>query len=145
MPSRISVGFNPLRTQNRNVSEATPIPTVGRLVPPILLARVVNSSGIASPEAAIPRIDFNWLVAMMMPEAVMNPDTTGCDRRLARKPSLSIPIKVRISPDSRAKTSAAATNSALPGGATLPAAARVINEMTATGPTASVRLVPKMA
>jgi hypothetical protein len=65
--------------------------------------------------------------------------------RLARKPSLSTPIRTSINPDKNARTSAAAMNSALPGGATLPAAARVIKEMTATGPTASVRLVPNIA
>ena len=90
-------------------------------------------------------MDLSWLVAMMMPDAVMKPETTGCDSRLARKPSLSTPISMSIAPDSNASTSAAAMNSALPGTATLLAAVSVISEMTATGPTASVRLVPSSA
>ena len=93
----------------------------------------------------MPKIALSWLVAMMMPEAVMNPETTGWESRLARKPSLSTPISSRKSPESSASTRAAAMNSALPGGATLLAAVSVISEMTATGPTASDRLVPNSA
>ena len=50
-----------------------------------------------------------------------------------------------MTPERKASTSAAAMNSALPGGATALAAVSVISEITATGPTASARLVPKMA
>lgn len=75
----------------------------------------------------------------------MKPETTGCDRRFARKPSFSTPISSRIRPESSASTSAAAMNSPLPGGATLLAAVSVISEITATGPTASARLVPNSA
>ena len=72
----------------------------------------------------MPSTDFNWLVAMMMPLAVMKPDTTGCDNRLARKPSRNTPITIRISPDRNANMSAAAMKSALPGRATALAAVR---------------------
>ncbi len=144
-PIRMSSGFRPLRTQNRNSVDSTPITSVGMLVSPILATSVRTSSGIASPEAEMPKIDLSWLVAMMMPEAVMNPETTGCDRRLARKPSFRKPIRTRMRPDSSASTSVAAMNSALPGAATLLAAVRVMSEITATGPTARVRLVPNRA
>ena len=106
---------------------------------------VVTSSGIASPDALMPSTDFNWLVAMMMPLAVMNPDTTGCDNRLARNPSRKTPIAISIRPDSNAKMRAAAIKSGLPGGATALAAVSVISDITATGPTASARLVPNKA
>ena len=108
-------------------------------------ARVRSNSGIASPDAWIPKIALSWLVAMISPDAVMNPETTGCDRRFARKPSLRTPMSASISPESSARTSAAATNSGLPGGATALAAVSVISEMTATGPTARARLVPNSA
>ena len=50
---------------------------------------------------------FSWLVAMMIPDAVMNPEITGWLRKLARKPSFSAPIAVSISPDSNASAIAA--------------------------------------
>ena len=100
---------------------------------------------MASPDALMPRTDFSWLVAMMMPLAVINPDTTGCDNRLAKKPSRNTPITIRMRPDSNARMSVAAIKSGLPGGATALAAVSVISEITATGPTASARLVPNKA
>ncbi len=48
-------------------------------------------------------------------------------------------------PDRKASVIAAVRYSALPGAATCPTAAAVIKDTTATGPTASARLVPKMA
>ena len=48
-------------------------------------------------------------------------------------------------PESIASAIAASRYSGEPGAATLPAAEAVISEMTATGPTASVRLVPNNA
>jgi hypothetical protein len=145
MPNVMSSGFRPLRTQNRKAVAVTPIISVGKLVLPTFCVSVCSSSGIASPLALMPRIDFIWLVAMMMPDAVIKPEITGCDKRLARKPSRSTPINSNISPDRSASTSAAAMNSALPGAAMLLAAVSVISEMTATGPTASARLVPNRA
>jgi hypothetical protein len=43
----------------------------------------------------------------MIPDAVMNPDTTGCDSRLARCPKRSRPMPISIIPDSRAMAIAA--------------------------------------
>ena len=78
--------------------------------------------------------------------AVMKPAITGWDRKLARKPSRSTPSSSRITPDRKASVIAAAMYS---GDARLPrscpTAAAVISDTTATGPTASARLVPKIA
>lgn len=75
----------------------------------------------------------------------MKPAITGWDRKFAMKPSRSAPIASRRSPDSAARAMAAATASAGVARPRLPTAAAVISETTATGPTASVRLVPKTA
>src|SRR3546814_7952547 len=91
---------------------------------------------MASPEAEMPKIALSWLVAMIIPDAVMKPDTTGGDRRLARNPSFSTPISSKKTPESRASTRAAAINYAHPGEAPLLAAVSGMREMTATGPTA---------
>ena len=93
----------------------------------------------------MPSTDFNWLVAMMMPLAVMKPETTGCDKRFARKPKRNTPITIRISPERNARIRAAAMKSGEPGGAIALAAVKVISDMTATGPTAKARLVPNRA
>lgn len=88
---------------------------------------------------------FNWLIAIKIPEAVTNPEITGWLRKLTKKPSRSTPIAIRISPESAASTSAAPIYSGLPGAAKLLSAEAVISAATATGPTAKLALVPKMA
>ena len=75
----------------------------------------------------------------------MNPAITGCDRKLARKPNRNRPITVRIRPDMKARVIAAIAYAAVPSSAMFPTAAAVMREMTATGPTASARLVPNTA
>ena len=75
----------------------------------------------------------------------MNPEMTGWLRKLARMPRRSKPISMRMTPDRKARAMAAARYSAVPWSARLPTAAAVISEITATGPTARVRLVPKIA
>ena len=82
---------------------------------------------------------------MIKPEAVMNPETTGCDRKLARKPKRSKPMASSIRPESSAMAMAVLRYSALPGAATWPTAVAVMSDTTATGPTESVRLVPRRA
>ena len=86
-----------------------------------------------------------WLAAISRPDAVIKPAITGWDRKLARNPSLKRPITVRIKPEMKASVIAAIAYSAVPSSAMLPTAAAVISEITATGPTASARLVPKIA
>ena len=81
---------------------------------------------------------------MINPEAVIKPDITGCERKFVIKPSLNIPIKSKIKPDITANKIAIDTNSELPGCANLLAAVKVINAITATGPTASVFDVPNI-
>ena len=76
---------------------------------------------------------------MITPEAVMKPEITGCDRKLARKPSFRNPIAVSMMPESSASAIAAPIYSGVPWDATSPTAAPVISETTATGPTASAR------
>ena len=93
----------------------------------------------------MPRICFSWLVAMIKPVAVINPAMTGRDKKFARKPSLKIPMAMRNSPEMNAKVKAAVIYSAVPCSAIFPMAAAVINDISATGPTASARLVPKIA
>ena len=80
-----------------------------------------------------------------MAEAVMNPEVTGWLRKCATNPSRSAPMISSTAPDKAARVSAAAACSAVPGTATVPTAVAVISEMTATGPTASTRLLPNTA
>ena len=122
-----------------------PIARVARLILPRLLASPCSISGQVSPPAFTPRICFSWLVAISTPLAEMNPLMTGCDSRFARNPSRSKPSTTSITPESAASVIAASQYSAVPGAATAPAALAVISETTATGPTASVRLVPNTA
>lgn len=75
----------------------------------------------------------------------MKPEITGWLSRFARKPRRAMPSARRQSPDSAASVIAAARYSGLPGAATRETAAAVINETTATGPTASTRLEPNSA
>ena len=75
----------------------------------------------------------------------MNPETTGWLRKFARNPSRSNPIAISISPETRASAMAAPRYSGVPWAASGVMAAAVMRLATATGPTASVREVPKMA
>ena len=56
-----------------------------------------------------------------------------------------MPITTSIRPEMMARMIAAVRYSGVPCSATLPAATAVISDRIATGPTAIVRLVPKMA
>ncbi len=118
---------------------------VAGLMLPRLLASPCSISGQVSPPALTPSMCFNWLVAIRTPLAEMKPLMTGCDSRFARNPSRSSPSTTSITPDSAASVIAASQYAAVPGAATAPAALAVISETTATGPTASVRLVPNRA
>ena len=75
----------------------------------------------------------------------MNPETTGWLRKFARNPSRSSPMATSISPETSARAMAAPRYSGLPWAASGAMAAAVIRLATATGPTASVRDVPKTA
>ena len=70
---RSSAGFAPLRTQNRNSVAGMPTASVQTFVSPIEAASEPSISGQLSPPAWMPRICFNWLVAIRMPDAVMKP------------------------------------------------------------------------
>ena len=106
-PARISAGFSPLRTQNRNAVAMTPITSVIRLIPPRPPISDEAISGSVCPWASTPRTCLSWLTAISRPEAVMNPAITGCDRKFATKPSRNSPIASSIAPDSPASVSAA--------------------------------------
>ena len=105
---RRSSGRSPRRTQNRKAVAATPMQAVTGLT----WGRPRTSDAIICgrvwPPAPMPRTWPSWLVAIRMPDAVMKPAITGCDRKFARKPSFSTPITTRIAPDSPASVSAAA-------------------------------------
>ena len=81
----------------------------------------------------------------MIPDAVINPDITGCDKKFAKNPNLKKPKIIKKIPDMNAKVIAAIMYSEDPGRANFPIEAAVKRETTATGPTANVRLVPKIA
>jgi len=144
-PSAVSARPKPLRTQNRKISAGRPMAIVQGFAAPSDIASEPSMAGQLSPPASIPTICLTWLVAMRMPLAVMKPLMTGCERRLARNPSRSRPRTVSMTPDRAASVTAASRYSAVPGAATAPAADAVIRDRTATGPTASVRLVPRTA
>jgi hypothetical protein len=144
-PSFRSSGFRPLRTQNRKAIDPAPTARVMRLVSPTWEISVASRSNSASPWAGTPRTCFICEVAMSRPEAVMNPAITGCDRKFARNPSRNTPITIRTRPDRNASVIAAAAYSAGVSSPRFPMAAAVMSEITATGPTASARDVPKIA
>ena len=106
---------------------------------------LVSVSMMLCPLACRPSRYFSWLTAIRMPVAVTKPETTGWLRKLARKPSRKMPMTTRIRPDRTARMIAAVRYSGVPCSATLPAATAVISDRIATGPTAIVRLVPKIA
>ena len=76
---------------------------------------------------------------------MMKPATTGWLRKFARKPSRSSPIASSRSPETSASAMAAPRYSGDPWAASGATAAAVMRLTTATGPTASVRDVPKIA
>jgi hypothetical protein len=80
----------------------------------------------------------------MMPEAVMKPAITGCERKLARKPSRKQAQQIRNAARQEGQRQRGGVVRASLLGHD-PTAAAVISETTATGPTASARLVPKIA
>ena len=88
---------------------------------------------------------LSWLIAIRMPDAVMNPEITGWLRKFARKPSRNTDIAIRTMPDRNASVIAAIRYSGVPEAAIWPTAAAVISDTTATGPTASALLVPNRA
>ena len=144
-PNLASSGFSPLRTQNRKTTEPTPIAIVMRFPLVAFAIRFCSNSNRLSPDAVMPRMCLSWLAAMIMPLAVMKPEITGCDRKLAMKPNRNTPIISRKAPDRKASVIAASMYWGVPVAAILPTAAVVISDTTATGPTASTRLVPNAA
>ena len=121
--------------------------SVGRLVSPML-----STSEASDLRQRVARrrdrrgCDLSWLVAMRMPEAVMKPEITGCDRKLARKPSRNTPISDQDHAGQERQDERRGERSRpCPAPPSAPIAAAVISETTATGPTASARLVPKIA
>ena len=144
-PRPSSKGFSPLRTQNKNATVLRPINSVIGFVRCWLAINDEMISGRACPWAEMPKICFNWLVAISTPDAVINPAITGCDRKFAKNPRRSTPISVSMTPEIKARVMAAAAYSAGLCSPRLPTAAAVISDTTATGPTASARLVPKIA
>ena len=76
---------------------------------------------------------------------MINPEMTGWLRKFARNPSRSSPITSSSSPDTTASAIAAPRYSGVPWDASGLMAAAVMRLTTATGPTASVREVPKIA
>ncbi len=135
----------PLRTQNRKDSAATPMISVGQFKFGSSCQIEVSTSGKVCPCAVTPRICFSWLAAIRMPEAVMNPAITGCDRKFATTPNRKMPMPSKIRPDSSARTAAAAVYSLSVCSSNGASAEAVISDTTATGPTANARLVPNSA
>jgi hypothetical protein len=77
--------------------------------------------------------------AMMTPDAVINPETTGWEI----KPSRNRHMSVSIPPQSRARIAAALALSPVPSAATHDTAAAVIRETTATGRRRAMSRSPK--
>ena len=75
----------------------------------------------------------------------MKPEITGWLRKLARKPRRSTPMSSSMAPERNASVMATAQYAGMPATACWPVAAAVMSETTATGPTASTRLVPNTA
>ncbi len=97
------------------------------------------------PSAFTPIKVLSWLAAISKPEAEMKPEMTGWLRKLARKPRRNTPMSNNKAPERKASVIATAQYSGVPATACWPMAAAVMSETTATGPTASTRLVPNTA
>ena len=136
-------GLRPLRTQNRNAVAATPIKSVIKFSLVKFSNRLSNICGSEWPEIEMPRIWPIWLDAIRTPEAVIKPAITGWDRKFAIQPNRSRPRPKSMTPERNASVSAAVAYPMSPDWATLPIAAAVISDTTATGPTANAREVPK--
>ena len=144
-PAFLSSGESPLRAQKRKATEAAPISSVGRLISVIWAKSVDSSSGRVCPWASMPS---RWRVcdrAISAAEAVMKPEITGCDRKLATIPSLSRPMASSITPERTARVTPASSLTSSVTSPSDPMAAAVISDTMATGPTASVAEVPKTA
>ncbi len=95
-------GFSQRRATVRKVSVSSPRRAVtGSMFAPCC-HRLVSSPGNACPLVWMPRSGPSWLVAIMMAEAVMNPEITGWLRKLARKPIRAAAMPSRISPERKA-------------------------------------------
>ncbi len=85
----------------------------------------------------------SWSAMMTMAAPLEKPVSTGWLRRLAKTPSLMMPMTSRISPDSADRMTAPATGS-IPAPAPAMAAATMIAAMD-VGPMERSRLVPSKA
>ena len=92
--------------KNKKNKVNRPTDNVVRLVSTTLKDRELNKSIMLSPWLLMPNMCLTWLNAIIMPEAVMNPDITGCDNKLAINPKRIIPIRIRNVPDRKAKLTA---------------------------------------
>ena len=144
-PRRRRRGLRPPRTQKRKASDARPIAAVCGLMSPRLGTIESTRSTKVSPSRWMPRTGASWPAAIWRPDAVMNPEMTGWLRKFARNPSRSSPMASSSSPETRASAMAAPRYSGVPWDASGLTAAAVMRLATATGPTASVREVPKTA
>ena len=144
-PIAVSHVFKSLRHISRKLHTPSPISSVVILTCCHWLSSAPIRSMTLWPDASTPSICLSWLIAISMPEAVINPEITGWLKKLTKKPSRSTPMAINIRPESAANTNAAPMYSGLPGEAKLLSAEAVISAATATGPTAKLALVPKMA
>jgi hypothetical protein len=83
----------------------------------------------------MPRIFFNWLAGMMMPDAVLNHAITGWDRKFARNPNRKNSRASKMVLDIHASVIVATIYSEVLGIATLLTAATFSSGRTTTGPT----------
>ena len=107
MPRAISKGLSPLRTQNKNAVEITPMTSVMGFTSPKCAVSEPAIWGSVWPWAETPKICLSWLTAIKIPDAVIKPAITGWLRKLARKPSFNSPIASKIAPDITASVNAA--------------------------------------
>ena len=125
VPRRSKRGFRPVRTQNRNRGRATPIARVIQLInlPGWRTRSTPAPPAMCGPMRGTPRMCFSWLVAIRMPEAVMNPAITGWLRKVGNEAQPKDTHQHQKSTDRQARVSAA-THSPPPSSATCPIADR---------------------
>ena len=144
-PKRTISGLRPRFAHSRKSTAAMPMAAVTGFTPPRWGSSDSRISSRLSPCVLMPSSGPICPAAICTAAAVMNPETTGWLRKLARKPSRSKPMAIIRIPVSSAMATAAPMCSGVPAAATCAAAAPVIRLATATGPTASAREVPKTA
>ena len=97
-----------------------------------------------SPAARMPRTDADWPTTIWAPRARMKPDRTGWLTKFTDEPQPQQPHGDQQDSGEHGQGDGGPEVFGVPGAATCDTAVAVMRQIAATGPTASVRAVPKI-